>query len=135
MNEDDVRTVMAHPSTMIGSDGLAMGGKPHPRLYGTFPRVIGHYAREGGLMSLEQAMHRMTGMAAEKFHLRDRGVIREGAYADLVDFRCEGNPRHRDLLRSAAIPDRYQPRVRERQRGSSRGCSHRSAAGPRAAET
>jgi N-acyl-D-amino-acid deacylase len=86
MNEDDVRTVMAHPSTMIGSDGLPMGGKPHPRLYGTFPRVIGHYAREGGLMSLEEAIHRMTGMAAEKFQLRDRGVIREGAFADLVIF-------------------------------------------------
>ena len=86
MNEDDVRMVMAHPSTMIGSDGLAMGGKPHPRLYGTFPRVIGHYAREGGLMPLEEAIHRMTGMAAEKFHLRDRGVIREGAFADLVIF-------------------------------------------------
>jgi N-acyl-D-aspartate/D-glutamate deacylase len=63
-----------------------MGGKPHPRLYGTFPRVIGHYAREGGLMSLEEAIHRMTGMAAEKFHLRDRGVVREGAFADLVIF-------------------------------------------------
>jgi N-acyl-D-amino-acid deacylase len=86
MNEDDVRTVMAHPSTMIGSDGLAMGGKPHPRLYGTFPRVIGHYAREGGLMTLEEAIHRMTGMPAEKFQLRDRGVIREGAFADLVIF-------------------------------------------------
>ncbi len=86
MSEDDVRMVMTHPSTMIGSDGLAMGAKPHPRLYGTFPRVIGHYAREGGLMSLEAAIHRMTGMAAEKFHLRDRGVIRAGAFADLVIF-------------------------------------------------
>lgn len=89
MSEDDVRQVMAHPSTMIGSDGLAMGGKPHPRLYGTFPRVIGHYAREGGLMSLEEAIHRMTGMAAEKFHLRDRGIIREGAFADLVIFDAQ----------------------------------------------
>jgi len=86
MNEDDVRTVMAHPSTMIGSDGLAMGGKPHPRLYGTFPRVIGHYARDRGVMPIEEAVHRMTAMAAEKFHLRDRGVIREGAFADLVIF-------------------------------------------------
>ena len=89
MSEDDVRMVMTHPSTMIGSDGLAMGAKPHPRLYGTFPRVIGHYAREGGVMSLEAAIHRMTGMAAEKFHLRDRGVIREGAFADLVIFDAE----------------------------------------------
>jgi N-acyl-D-amino-acid deacylase len=86
MDENDVRTVMMHRSTMIGSDGLAMGGKPHPRLYGTFPRVIGHYAREGGLMTLEEAIHRMTGMPAEKFLLRDRGVIRKGAFADLVIF-------------------------------------------------
>jgi N-acyl-D-amino-acid deacylase len=86
MDEDDVKTVMRHPSTMIGSDGLAMGGKPHPRLYGTFPRVIGHYAREAGLMPLEVAIHRMTGMPAEKFHLRDRGAIRAGAFADLVIF-------------------------------------------------
>jgi N-acyl-D-amino-acid deacylase len=86
MDEDDVRTVMRHPSTMIGSDGLPMGGKPHPRLYGTFPRVLGHYSRDGGLMSLEEAVHRMTGMPAAKFHLRDRGVIREGAFADLLIF-------------------------------------------------
>ncbi len=103
MNEDDVRTVMAHPSTMIGSDGLAMGGKPHPRLYGTFPRVIGHYARDGGLFTIEQAIHRMTGMPAEKFHLRNRGVIREGAFADLVIFDAK------EILDTAtyADPRRY----------------------------
>jgi len=89
MNEDDVRTVMAHPSTMIGSDGLPMGGKPHPRLYGTFPRVIGRYARDGGLMPLEDAIHRMTAMPAEKFHLPDRGVLRTGAFADLVIFNAK----------------------------------------------
>ena len=103
MDENDVRTVMAHPSTMIGSDGLPMGGKPHPRLYGTFPRVIGHYAREGGLMTLEAAIHRMTGMPAEKFQLRDRGVIREGAFADLVIFEAK------EILDTAtyADPRRY----------------------------
>jgi N-acyl-D-aspartate/D-glutamate deacylase len=108
MNEDDVRLVMAHPSTMIGSDGLAMGGKPHPRLYGTFPRVIGHYAREGGLMTLESAIHRMTGMAAEKFHLRDRGVIREGAFADLVIFDAK------EILDTATYSDprRYPAGIR-----------------------
>ena len=86
MCEDDVRMVLRHPTTMIGSDGLPMGGKPHPRLYGTFPRVLGRYARDGGLMKLEEAVHRMTAMPAEKFHLRDRGLIREGAFADLVIF-------------------------------------------------
>jgi N-acyl-D-amino-acid deacylase len=87
MSEDDVRTVMRHPSTMIGSDGIpTLPGKPHPRLWGTFARVLGRYARELGLFSLEEAIHRMTGLSAQKFGLRDRGVIREGAFADLVVF-------------------------------------------------
>ena len=86
MDETDVRTVMRHPSTMIGSDGLAMGSKPHPRLYGCFPRVLGRYARDLGLFEMEQAVHRMTGMPAAKFRLADRGVIRAGAFADLVLF-------------------------------------------------
>jgi N-acyl-D-aspartate/D-glutamate deacylase len=86
MDEADVRTVMRHPSTMIGSDGLAMGSKPHPRLYGCFPRVLGRYARDLGLLSMEQAIHRMTGMPAAKFRLKDRGIIRDGAFADLVVF-------------------------------------------------
>jgi N-acyl-D-amino-acid deacylase len=86
MDEADVRTVMRHPSTMIGSDGIALGSKPHPRLYGTFPRVLGRYARDLGLLTLEEAVRRMTGMPAVKFHLKDRGFIRAGAFADLVLF-------------------------------------------------
>jgi len=87
MCEDDVRTVMRHPSTMIGSDGLpTLSGKPHPRLYGTFARVLGHYARDEGVMPLEQAVHRMTGFPAKKFGFTDRGVLRAGAKADLVLF-------------------------------------------------
>lgn len=87
MSEEDVRTVMRHPSTMIGSDGIpTLEGKPHPRLYGTFPRVLGRYARDEKLFPMEEAVYRMTGFAAATFGLRDRGVIREGAYADLVLF-------------------------------------------------
>jgi dihydroorotase/N-acyl-D-amino-acid deacylase len=87
MSEDDVRTVMRHPSTMIGSDGIpTLEGRPHPRLYGTFARVLGRYARDLGLFPLEVAVHKMTGQAAAKFGLRDRGVVREGAFADLVLF-------------------------------------------------
>jgi N-acyl-D-amino-acid deacylase len=87
MDEGDVRTVMRHPSTMIGSDGIpTLPGKPHPRLWGTFARVLGHYARDLGLFSLEEAVHRMTAFPAQKFGLRDRGVIRAGAFADLVVF-------------------------------------------------
>jgi N-acyl-D-aspartate/D-glutamate deacylase len=86
MDEGDVQTVMRHPTTMIGSDGIPLGGKPHPRLYGTFARVLGHYARELGLLTMEDAVYRMTGMPAHKFGLADRGVLRAGAYADLVIF-------------------------------------------------
>jgi N-acyl-D-aspartate/D-glutamate deacylase len=87
MSEDDVRTVMAHPTTMIGSDGIpTTGGKPHPRLYGTFARVLGHYVRDDPVLSLEQAVHRMTGMPAAKFGLTGRGTIAPGAYADMVLF-------------------------------------------------
>lgn len=87
MSEDDVRTVMRHPSTMVGSDGIpTIEGKPHPRLYGSFARVLGHYARDLGLFPLEEAVHRMTGLSARKFGLKDRGTIEPGAYADLVLF-------------------------------------------------
>jgi len=86
MQEDDVRRVLSFPSTMIGSDGLPRDNHPHPRLWGTFPRVLGHYSREVGLFPLETAIHKMTGLSAETFRLKDRGVVREGAYADLVLF-------------------------------------------------
>jgi N-acyl-D-amino-acid deacylase len=90
MSEDDVRTVMRHASTMIGSDGIpTLEGKPHPRLYGTFARVLGHYARDLGLFPLAEAVYRMTGFPAAKFGLASRGVVKAGAYADLVLFDPE----------------------------------------------
>lgn len=86
MDEADVRRIMAHPRAMIGSDGIPHDAKPHPRLWGTFPRVLGHYARDLGLFTLESAVHKMTGRAAQVFALPDRGVLRPGAFADLVLF-------------------------------------------------
>jgi dihydroorotase/N-acyl-D-amino-acid deacylase len=87
MCEEDVQTVMRHDVTMIGSDGVpTLGRKPHPRLWSTFARILGRYVRELGVLSLEQAVHRMTGLPAAKFGLHDRGVVREGALADLVLF-------------------------------------------------
>jgi N-acyl-D-aspartate/D-glutamate deacylase len=87
MSEDDVQTVMRHPSTMTGSDGIpSLEGRPHPRLFGTFARVLGHYARDLGVFSLEEAVHRMTGFPARVFGLAGRGSVREGARADLVVF-------------------------------------------------
>jgi N-acyl-D-amino-acid deacylase len=90
---ENVAKVIAHPSLMIGSDSIPLfegeahrPGKPHPRTYGTFPRVLGEYARDRGLISMETAVHKMTGMAAERLRLRDRGVLREGFAADVTVF-------------------------------------------------
>ncbi|MGI4755691.1 MAG: N-acyl-D-amino-acid deacylase family protein [Janthinobacterium lividum] len=86
ISETDMRRILAHPATMIGSDGLPCDPLPHPRLWGTFPRVLGHYCRDEKLFSLEAAIHKMTGMPARRFQLSDRGLIREGFAADLVLF-------------------------------------------------
>lgn len=85
MDERDVRTVLSHPTTMVGTDGFPQReGKPHPRTYGTYPRVLEHYVRDERLLPLETAIHKMTGMVARKLGLADRGVLRPGARADLV---------------------------------------------------
>lgn len=86
MHEDDVTRVMSSPLAMIGSDGLPHDVHPHPRLWGTFPRVIGHYARDRGLFAMEVAIHKMTGLPASVFRLKDRGRLSPGAFADLVLF-------------------------------------------------
>jgi N-acyl-D-amino-acid deacylase len=86
MDEGDVRMVMAHSSTMIGTDGLDRGSKPHPRAWGTYPRVLGKYVREEGVISLESAVHKMTHMPANKFGIANRGLLKEGYFADLVVF-------------------------------------------------
>jgi N-acyl-D-amino-acid deacylase len=92
MSEEDVRRVMKSPHGMVGSDGSAVAprgilgkGKPHPRFYGTFPRVIGHYVREG-VLSLEEAVRKMTSAPAQRIGLRDRGLLREGFKADITVF-------------------------------------------------
>ena len=84
MDENDLRRVLAFDDAMIGSDGLPHDEFPHPRLWGTFPRVLGHYSRDEGLFPLEQAVRRMTVLPARVFGLADRGALREGAFADLV---------------------------------------------------
>jgi N-acyl-D-amino-acid deacylase len=96
MSEDNVTLGLRQPWVMIGSDGegrAAEGpyasGKPHPRNYGTVPRFLGHYVRERRILSLEAAVHKLTSLAASKLGLRDRGVVRAGAWADLVVFDAE----------------------------------------------
>jgi N-acyl-D-amino-acid deacylase len=93
MSEDNVALGLRQPWVMIGSDGegrAAEGpyaaGKPHPRNYGTCPRLLGHYVRERGIVPLEEAVRKMTSLPATKLRLRDRGVLRAGAFADVVAF-------------------------------------------------
>ena len=89
IDEGDVRRIMAHPMTMIGSDGrLSRPGEgvPHPRNYGTFPRVLGEYVRNQHVLTLEQAVNKMTGMSAKRLGLTDRGCIRAGCFADITVF-------------------------------------------------
>ncbi len=97
MREDDVRAIAADPEIFVASDGSAMSpegpyaGVPvHPREYGTFPRVLAKYARKERLLSLEEAVRKMTSLPAGRFGLRDRGIVREGAFADLVLFDPAG---------------------------------------------
>ena len=86
MHEDDVERIIAHPLAMIGSDGLPHDRHPHPRLWGTFPRVLARYCRERKLFPLEQAIHKMTGLSARNFRLQRRGQLQAGWCADIVVF-------------------------------------------------
>ena len=92
LDEGDVERIMRHPQTMIASDGrLARpgDGHPHPRSYGTFPRVLARYVRERHVLTLEEAIHRMTGMPAATLKLADRGTLRAGSRADITIFDAE----------------------------------------------
>lgn len=86
MDEEDLKRILSYPPTMVGSDGLPGQARPHPRLWGTFPRVLSRYVREMKLLTLSKAIHKMTGLSAKTFGLKDRGLIKEGYHADLVLF-------------------------------------------------
>ena len=103
MDEADVERILAHPQTMIGSDGLPHDTFPHPRLWGAFPRVLGHYARDRGLFTLETAVHKMTGLPAARFGLHGRGLIAVGCAADLVVFDPE------QIIDRASFADPVRP--------------------------
>lgn len=93
MDEEDVKTVISHPLSMIGSDSWvtapSVGGKPHPRAYGTFPRVLGKYVKEERALSLEEAIKKMTSLPASKMRIPFRGLVKEGFWADLVIFNFD----------------------------------------------
>jgi N-acyl-D-amino-acid deacylase len=101
-DEDNVRAIMQHPRHSGGSDGILVGGRPHPRAWGTFARYLGHYSRDLGVLSLEECVRHLSATPARRLGLSDRGIIREGAVADLV------------LFDAAAVADRAtfdQPRL------------------------
>jgi N-acyl-D-amino-acid deacylase len=96
VSEDNVRTQLKHPSVMIGTDGSGLkaedtsGSLPHPRSFGTCPRILARYVRDEKLLSMEEAVHKMSGQAAERLGLKERGILRPGFKADVVIFHPEG---------------------------------------------
>ncbi|MFK4090357.1 amidohydrolase family protein [Kribbella sp. NPDC020789] len=88
-HEENVRTIMQHASHTGGSDAILVGGKPHPRSWGTFPRYLSRYVRELGVLDLADCIHHLTGRAARRLRLTDRGLVRVGYHADLVLFDPE----------------------------------------------
>ena len=86
MCEDDVALIMKHPAVMIASDAIPSAGKPHPRYFGTFPRVLAKYVREDKVLSLPEAVRKMTSMPAQRLGIRDRGLLKEGMWADITIF-------------------------------------------------
>ncbi len=103
MDEADMHRILSYPPTMVGSDGLPHDTHPHPRLWGTFPRVLGHLCRELKLFPLELAVQKMTGLSARNFNLEGRGEVAEGAYADLVVFDAD------TIIDRATFDDPKQP--------------------------
>ena len=93
ISEDDIRDIVKSPQALVGSDGncvadygITSQGMPHPRFYGTFPRILGHYVHELGVIPIERAIHKMTGLTAKALRLKDRGLLKEGYCADIVLF-------------------------------------------------
>ena len=121
MDEADLMHFLARGGVMIGSDGLPHDKHPHPRLWGTFPRVLGRYARAKGLFSMEEAVHRMTGLPAAVFGLAGRGTIAEGAQADLVLFDAEKRRGPGNLRRPDAAGGGDRSGHRERRDGMAGG--------------
>ena len=138
MHEDDVARILQFDETMVGSDGCLMTRR-RTRAWGSFPRVLGHYARGLGLFPLEKAIHKMTGLTAARFGLADRGVLREGAHADLVLLDAGRWPiappsrsrsrRRRASCRSGPMAGRYGGTARPRASGRGRCCVARPDAG------
>ncbi len=113
MSEDNVRMQLPHPVMMVGTDGVGLAtsgplsaGLPHPRNFGTFPRVLGHYVREEKILSLETAVWKMSGYPAQRLGLKDRGLIEAGLHGRRGRVRSGNGRRLRELYRTAPLPGR-----------------------------
>lgn len=103
-NQVDNDIMFPHPLGMVCSDGIMVGEHPHPRAYGSFPRVLAYYVREKALLTWEEAIHKMSGMPAARLGLRDRGVLRPGAAADVVVFSPDEVADHASVANGRAAP-------------------------------
>ena len=138
ISEEDLQRILRHPATMIGSDGevpIFGVASPHPRSYGTFVRVLGRYVRELKVITLEDAVRKMSAFPAQRIGLADRGVLREGHEGRHRDFRPGDGPRRRDVRAAASVRGRRLVRDRQRtgrvrKRQDDAGASRANPAGP-----
>ncbi len=115
IHEDDMRRILSHPLCMVGSDGLPNDLNPHPRLWGTFPRVLGHYARDLDLFPMAEAVHKMTGLTAQRFGFHDRGRIAVGMAADITVFDPVTVADRATFETACPIVRRYRGGLRQRR--------------------
>ena len=121
MSERDLVRILRHPATMIASDGsVPVFGEanPHPRSYGTFARVLGLYVREKKVLTLEEAVRKMSAFPAARLGLADRGVLRPGLKADIAVFDPATRARHGDVREAPRSTRKASPRDRQRPGGS-----------------
>ncbi len=140
MEEADVRTALAHPLVSIDTDsgaraedGPLSDSKSHPRAWGTFARILGKYVREEKLLTLEEAVRKMTSRPAARVGLKDRGILRQGLVCRHHRLRPGHDPRRRDVRRSEPLLRRRQARLRQRRSGDTRRRNHQRSPGPPAA--
>ncbi len=136
IDESDLKLAMQQPWVSVGSDGSALAtsgplrtGVPHPRNFGTFPRVLGKYVRDEHVITLEQAVHKMSGLTASQLHITDRGLIRTALAADLVIFDPATVADRATITEPFSVSGRHSNGHRQRTRRARQRSTHRRASG------